>query len=66
LQSRNAGATFLSLWVCGIPLIYYGVLGRDWGLAGLWRMLAPLYTALCLLQFAGCTSHGRHCHSDGQ
>jgi len=25
LQGRNAASTFLSLWVCGIPLIYFGV-----------------------------------------
>jgi hypothetical protein len=56
LQARNAMATFVSLWVCGIPIIYFGVLGQGWGLYGLWFMLWPLYTVLCTLQFIGYTT----------
>lgn len=26
--ARNALATFVSLWMCGIPIIYWGVLGK--------------------------------------
>ena len=26
--ARNALATFVSLWICGVPIIYWGVLGK--------------------------------------
>ena len=36
---------------CGAPFE-----GQHWGLKGLWMMLWPLYTVLCILQFIGYTT----------